>query len=305
MASPLCQAGAVLEDGLHAADPVPELRSGDFACGALAMQLRLYLSGPSSTGLPCLPIAAANGPRLCLWGNGEATRAMRLTTRCMDLLRLLRGARWLTTSQVKRRFFGHVTPDAARKRLLKLTEADYLVRVQPDRTREALFTLGREGKRVLEKAGSGEIVLEHRPPKQLEHFHAINHVRVAAELGGPVSFFFSCWELPSLNWQYPIIPDAVFSVRNKTFALELDRGMERIQFFVRTKIAAYRNGLGGLPLTALLIVTEGNIRMESLARAIGDGKGRILYITIDLVEKHDITASIFRDSSNDGRVALV
>ena len=62
---------------------------------------------------------------------------------------------------------------------------------------DGLFALGREGKRALEKHGAEEITLERTPPKQWEHFCAINDVRIAAELSGKLSYFFACWELPS------------------------------------------------------------------------------------------------------------
>jgi len=163
--------------------------------------------------------------------NGEIARAMRLTKRCFDLLKLLRAARWLTTGQVRRRFFPGATADAARKRLRKLTDAQYLVMHREHRMAEALFTLGRGAKRALEKRGAEEITLERKPPKQWEHFCAINDVRIAAELSGKLSYFFACWELPSLNWTHAIIPDAIFSAGNKTFAVELDRGVEEVVFY--------------------------------------------------------------------------
>jgi len=67
---------------------------------------------------------------------------MRLTARCTNLLRLLRAARWLTTSQVHARFFSHATLDAVRKRLRKLTAGRYLMMVRQERMSQALFTLG-------------------------------------------------------------------------------------------------------------------------------------------------------------------
>lgn len=82
----------------------------------------------------------------------KAARTVRITKRCLDLLRLLRSARWLTTTQIQRRFFAGATMDAVRKRLRKLVQAEYLVRAQPNRTHVAFFTLGRRGKYMLEAA---------------------------------------------------------------------------------------------------------------------------------------------------------
>src|SRR2546425_6409607 len=145
-------------------------------------------------------LAAVHGPLLSMRGDGEVAEAMRLTKRCLELLRTLRAARWLATGQVRRRFFSDATADAAHKRLRKLTDAGYLVMFRENRMREALFTLGREGKEVLEQAGTEEVALERRPPKQLEHFTGINDLRIAAELAAPLTYFFACWELPGLGW---------------------------------------------------------------------------------------------------------
>ncbi len=65
---------------------------------------------------------------------------VRLTPRCMELLRLLQAARWLATGQVRRRFFPHATIDAAHKYLRKLTREGYLLMVRKHRMAEALFT---------------------------------------------------------------------------------------------------------------------------------------------------------------------
>ena len=55
---------------------------------------------------------------------------MTLTLRCRDLLRLLQAARWLSTSQIHRRFFASSTKDAARKRVRILAKARYLFQVR-------------------------------------------------------------------------------------------------------------------------------------------------------------------------------
>src|SRR5439155_17768363 len=154
----------------------------------------------------------------------------------------------LTSAQIHCRFFAGATPDAARKRLRKLTAGEYLVMVREGRMNQALFTLGRSGKRVLEATHVTAVALERRPPTQREHFLAVNDVRIAAELAGSLSYFFAYWELPGLGWPHSLIPDAVFRMADQTFAVEFDRGVEGIRFFMQTKVAAYRRGLKGLPL---------------------------------------------------------
>jgi hypothetical protein len=217
----------------------------------------------------------------------------KLTPRCVDLLRLLRGARWLTTSQVRTRFFPHASADAVRKRLRKLTAAGFLRMVQRDRLSDALFTLDRKGKQALENSGGPEVVLERQPPQQLEHFVSINDIRIAAELAGDLSYFFACHELPGLGWADAIIPDAVFTMRGKTVAVEFDRGLEGVRFFVRTKVPMYRSGIGGLPISAVIIVTESDARLRSLAQAVGATRIPFLYTTLGLIRQHGFLAPIF------------
>lgn len=116
---------------------------------------------------------------------------------------------------------------------------------------------------------ASEIVLERHVPKQLEHLIGINDVRIAAELSGRLEYFFAAWELPQIGWRHRIIPDAVFRIAGRTFALEYDRGLENLRYFVGSKIAAYRRGLAGLPLAGVLVVVDSEARRRTLARAIG------------------------------------
>jgi len=170
---------------------------------------------------------------------------------------------------------------------------------------QALFTLGRSGKRALETASSTAVALERRPPTQREHFLAVNDVRIAAELAGSLSYFFAYWELPGLGWRHPLIPDAVFSLADRTFALEFDRGVEGVQFFIRTKISAYRRGLDGLPLAAVLVVTDREPRWASLAKAIGDSGGRMLFSTLDAVRDKGLLGPVFHRVPGDQGAPLV
>lgn len=229
---------------------------------------------------------------------------MRLMKRCMDLLALLRAARWLTTSQVRRRFFPRASLDAARKRLRQLTKAGYLKKHQEDRMREALFALGPEGKRVLEENGAPAIVLERQPPKQLAHLLGVNTVRIAAELTGQLGYFFAAWELPGIGWKHQIVPDAVFRLAGRTYAVEYDRGVEGLRYFLRSKVRVYRRGLPGLALAAVLIVADRKARMESLASAVADKRDLFLFTTIDLIRRHGILARIFYQLPGGDALAL-
>lgn len=207
-------------------------------------------------------------------------------------MELLKAARWLSTGQVHRRFFHDASIDATRKRLRKLTGAGYLVAFQEHRMSQSVFALGREAKRLLEKTGTSEIYLEKKPPKLFEHHMAINDLRIAAELSKEIKFFFAYWELPGLEWNHPLIPDAVFSYANDTYFAEYDRGFENVGYFVRTKIKIYRNGIDGFPEFRLLIIADSQTRLKSLAGAIGAGSAGnfpILYATIDEIRRDGLS----------------
>lgn len=89
------------------------------------------------------------------------------------------------------------------------------------------------------------------------------------------------------------------------FAAEIDRGGENLQFFLRTKIASYRRGLEGFPLTAVLIVVDRKARMQSLARALRNTNGKFLFTMTDLVREYDFREPIFFSSPEAKGVPLV
>src|SRR5437867_12856518 len=105
---------------------------------------------------------------------------MKLTPRCNELFRLLRGARWLSTGQIHRRVFPNASLDAARKRLRKQAETRHLAAYREHGMMETLFTLGREGKRVLEHVSAGDTRLKREPPQQRAHLTGINNIRIAS-----------------------------------------------------------------------------------------------------------------------------
>ena len=195
--------------------------------------------------------------------------------------------------------------DAARKRLRKLSEAEYIVHVQPNRMQEALFRLGREGKCHLERFGEAVITLERTPPTHLEHFLGVTDLRIAAELSLPLSYFFAYWELSGVGWKQPIIPDAVFGMNDRAYAIEFDRGQENLEYFRRTKLRHYISGLDGFPVHRLLIVTDRQARLESLAKCVGARNSSVLLARIDLIRQHGFSAPIFFDSMLRGGQELI
>jgi hypothetical protein len=92
---------------------------------------------------------------------------------------------------------------------------------------------------------------------------------------------------------------------NQTFSVEFDRGLEGIRFFVETKVSAYRRGLDGLPLAAILVVTDRETRIASLSKAIGDMKGRMLFSTIESVRVHGLVGPVFHREPGDAGVSII
>jgi hypothetical protein len=93
---------------------------------------------------------------------------------------------------------------------------------------EAMFRLGPEGKRQLERQGASGVEIYRQLPKQREHFLGVNEIRIAAEMRLDLAYFFEYWELPGLKWRQPILPDAILGVGDRTFAVEFDRGQENM-----------------------------------------------------------------------------
>jgi hypothetical protein len=164
---------------------------------------------------------------------------------------------------------------------------------------EALYTLGPEGKRALEREGFAEITLERRPPKQLEHLLGINDLRIAAEREAALTSFFAYWELPALRWRHPIIPDALLSAHGRTFALEFDRGGEGLRYFLATKIRQYERQF--LPISTLVVICDRDARMRALARATGSRTALpVLFTTLDVVRERGLGAPIFWRGLDEG-----
>lgn len=157
---------------------------------------------------------------------------------------------------------------------------------------EAVFALGIQGKRTLERNGVEGITLERQPPKQREHMTGINDIRIAAEMAGGLDYFFAAWELPGIGWKLPMVPDAVFQIADRTFAAEYDRGLEGLKYFVGSKIAWYRNGPPDLPLAGVLVMADRDARMRTLATAIGDRDGMFFCVTIDQIRREGLPAAM-------------
>jgi hypothetical protein len=131
-----------------------ELRIVNKFSGNLEMRMRVDGADTRHESVPRLSRGSPVDPLFSMRsddGAAACSGVMRLTNRDMELLRELRAARWLTTTQIRRRFFTQASLSAAHRRLRKLVVVKYLVRYQEDRMHQAMFTLGPEGKRFLER----------------------------------------------------------------------------------------------------------------------------------------------------------
>lgn len=196
--------------------------------------------------------------------------ATQLTERDLRLLTKCASARWLTTSQIRRYFFGGSSADAVRKRLRKLSEAGYLHAYQPHHMVETMHTVGPKGKHVFEGRGL-EVVLTQKPPKHREHLIGVNDIRVVVEQSGlRVVYFFAAWELGKVGWASPVIPDAVFAiedVRRLTCLVEYDRGTETPEQFSK-KMGSYLGDVLPVLFDVVIIVVEDPRRLRILERRL-------------------------------------
>jgi hypothetical protein len=142
---------------------------------------------------------------------------LRLSERDLHVLAKCAVCKWLTTSQLQRVYFPHVTLDAVRKSLRRLHEAGYLASHREHRMAEALHGVGRSAKPLLEAKGLA--VAARTPPRQIEHLVGINDMRLAVEVEAErLAYFFAAWELSGLGWTHTLIPDAVFLVSSREAA---------------------------------------------------------------------------------------
>lgn len=194
---------------------------------------------------------------------------LHITERDRRMLSKCAVCRWLTTDSLRRLYFPGVTLNAVQKRLRKLAEAGYLRSYREHPTAESIHALGPKGKLLVEERGI-EASLPREVPRQLEHLLGVNEIRIAIETGGvEVLFFFSAQELGGVGWIYPVIPDAVFAVREgrRTFLVEYDRSTETLEKLL-DKLIWYGQGLTELVMEAVLVITERTRRLEVLTRQL-------------------------------------
>ncbi len=228
---------------------------------------------------------------------------LRLRERDLHVLAKCAVCRWLTTSQLHRLYFPHVTLDAVRKSLRRLHEAGYLASHREHRMAEALHGVGRNAKPLLEAKGLA-VELARTPPRQIEHVIGINDMRLQVEMEPErLAYFFAAWELGGSGWTHTLIPDAVFALKPPTsgvFGLEIDCGTEPIKVLVN-KVTSYQRGLPGFPAVRGVIFTvESPGRLQALAAVLRRGVQRlqICGATIGDIRTSGAYAPVFVDLSS-------
>ncbi len=228
---------------------------------------------------------------------------LRLSERDLRVLAKCAVSKWLTTSQLQRLYFPDVTPDAARKSLRRLSQAEYLISFRENPVAEVLFAVGSKAKGLLATKGL-EVDWCRTPPRQVEHLIGINDVRIAVEAEpSRVAYFFSFWELPQFHWDHAVIPDALFALKcpeRCTFVMEYDRGNETREQLSR-KFLAYGAGLSSFLFDAVMLVTDTPERLETVrhhlrhrlvsVRLLGATLSAIKTIGVHAVEFQDIRAT--------------
>ncbi len=215
----------------------------------------------------------------------------KLTNRDRKILRAVAACQFLATSQVHRWHFGNVSLNMAQKRLRKLAEAGYLEAIETKVCSDNLVILTREGQRQLQQQG-WNVELKKDLPKDMAHHMGVVDMRIAIERGLEhmpslqLRYFYAYWELGRFAWSYPVIPDAIFSVRNAytaQAALEFDRKTETLAVFAQ-KLLQYRMLMQSHPLSTVIVVAEKSKDVERLQQGLEPVGSRIPLLIVAMEE---------------------
>ena len=220
-------------------------------------------------------------------------RLRYITDRDRAIFELLARARWLSTAQIHRRFFGGRSPNATNKRLRKLVESGCLVIRRPDRTAEAYFRLAGAARMFFDDA----VTIPRRLPRQLNHHRRINDLRLwflqqRDEHGLLLDYFAAEWELKTVDHGWTTVPDAVVAAKPAgaaaaNVAVEVDCGTENVSV-VTAKLRSYATGQLAFPF--VLIAAPGWRRMRSIVRDLyADGESIGSVFVLDLDRLHDVS----------------
>ena len=249
-------------------------------------------------------------PLLPLRPDDQAARTVtttKLTDRDRYILAKCAVCRWLSTSQIQRIYFQKASLNAVQKRLRKLSDEGYLRSYRENQMAEVLHAVGPKGKPILEEEGID--IGASDPPKQLDHLAGINTVRIALETSTlPLAYFFAYWQLSSIGWTFPVIPDAVFALggpERRRFLVEYDRGTEPLKTIVE-KLRNYNRGIPGFVPDGVLLVFEENRQIDRLGRELRKtgNKPRCFMARASDFEQ-TVTGNVFTDILDGTQTMLV
>ncbi len=223
----------------------------DPACGDLAMFMRIYVQRASAYGMSDLLYRAKDCPVPALHDYAEIDMKPKITERDIRLLELVASSGWLATHQIQYALFPNATRKVVNKRMRKLVAEGCLHAVRLHRTAENLYRLGSKGMTLLRSETNfpeDKVIIQRKPPRELDHVVAINDLRVIFERevqmrGGEMKFFLTDIELRKRNEKASLIPDAlthfILDGKDYRFAIEYDNGTETPQYFAREKVRKY------------------------------------------------------------------
>lgn len=233
---------------------------------------------------------------------------LRLTDRDQRIMVKCALCRWLSTSQIRQLYFPKASLNAVQKRLRKLADEGYLRAYRDNPMTEAFFAAGPKGRPFTAERGIS-VETGSEAPKQIAHLAGINTIRVALETSSlSLAYFFAHWQLGSLDWTFPAIPDAVFATRSpnlQRFLVEYDRGTEPLKALLQ-KLRSYDQGIPGFVPEAVVLVWEENRCLGQLGRDLRKEGIRLPCLAASLAEiKQTLTEPVFLDVADGTRRSLV
>jgi hypothetical protein len=236
-------------------------------------------------------------------------RAMRVTSRDLELLEAVGKLRFTTTSQLARLYFH--SRSGASKRLRKLLDAGLVKVWVRQLAEENVYSLTRDGLKTLDASG---ISVPRELDGNLGHLLMLNEVRIrfafgVEGIGGGLAWWRSEWDLRA-HGKERIIPDALFAVRweeeaEQIFALEVENQTSYPQGILR-KLLGYRATpeLYGTKRYRILIVgrhppTLARYRKGVLAAGIGKDSWFACLADID-----DFREDIWEAGNDDRRYSF-
>jgi len=261
------------------------------------------------------------------WNQRVPQGRLKLEPRDIEILKTLLDYRFLTSSQIQRKFFS--SKSFADRRLRKLYDHRILERIIRPVTwgrGEVLYAIGPEGARQLsvhlgipkDKLGwsrKGNAV----KPEFIQHQLDLNTIRLAIKevIEKSSGYMLLEWESNlkiKVKLGRNLIPDAYFALStprgNTFFSLELDRATETAAGKFRKKIENYqkiweRGGFKrqfGRENFRVLIVTTSETRLKSLLGIFNNMRLKILFwlTTFDLILSETLLGNIWFRADKPG-----